>query len=280
MEYARLRQRPSKTVVAQAANDLKVSGFGQRTRAALRRNRAAGDKTLLPDHMFKDIPGPDLVRQLNALFFKQILGNPPDNHPRDVDRELLRALQDSLHLARQMVASIWAGTRSDAAMAFVDNDNIPVPFCPMYPDARDLVPNGATGLPHQLAKIIDRVRIEIERTPVWVCAAQCMSEVGSEEFQALRAAKDEFRTQISARQGETAAQWCERASDILATAKADVPAVLLSANRLVTTSVSAMISLGIWDYEIAHEDILECLPRALGDHYPDASTLGSRCSLN
>ena len=146
------------TVVAQAANDLKVSGFGQRTRAALRRNRAAGDETVLPDHTFRSTCGPDLVRQFNALFLLRAVGNPFGNQPHDVDRELFLALQDSLQVARQMVAYVWAGPLSDVATAFVDNDNLPVPFCPMYPDARDLVTDGATALPRQLTKIIDRIK--------------------------------------------------------------------------------------------------------------------------
>ena len=40
-------------------------------------------------------------------------------------------------------------------------------------------------------------------------------------------------------------------------------------NRLVTATVAAMVSLGTWDHQIEHDDLLECVPRAFGDDLPD-----------
>lgn len=94
------------TAVAQASNDLKVSGFGQRTRAALRRNLAAGENTVLPDHVSRSIPGPDLVRHLNALILIHAVGNPYGNQPHDVDRELFGTLDDDHRISPESIIEI------------------------------------------------------------------------------------------------------------------------------------------------------------------------------
>ena len=125
--------------VVQAANDLKVTGFGQRTRAALRRNRSAESNSVLPYSMYKDVMGPDLVRHLNALTLLLSSGEQVQDPPSKPDRELFAALRDQLAVVKTLVAFMWAGSLSDHARVFVDYDNVPIPFCPMYPDARDLI---------------------------------------------------------------------------------------------------------------------------------------------
>ncbi|MDE0132299.1 MAG: hypothetical protein OXQ32_08590 [bacterium] len=260
------------TVVAQAANDLKVSGFGQRIRAALRRNLAAQDKTALPDHIYRDVPGPDLVRQFNALLLLALTHsaeNPQGKQAHDVDRELFSALQSSLDIARQMVAYMWVGPLSNVAPAFADHDDLPPPFCPMYPNARDLVASGETALPHQLTEIINRVKAEVEQTPTWTRAVQCAAELELEEVQTLHAAKKRFQEQAGGVQGETLNQWQERIHGLLVEAKSDVPKALLLVNRLVTASVAAMVSLTVWDHLIRQEDVLKCVPRSFGEDLPN-----------
>ena len=255
-------------VVTQAAHDLKVSGFGQRVRASLRRNKAAGENTVIPDHFSRSFPGPDLVRHLNGLLLMHLTENPDGNDDHHVDRELYNALQNSLQIARHVVASFWVGPLRDVAPAFVDEDNLPLPLCPMYPEARELVAEGEIALPHQLTKIINRVRVEVEKTPVWTRAAEAAAELTSQNLQTLKTEKERLRRQVSGKQGETLNQWQERAFHALAIAKSHVPPVLLFANRLITATVAAMISLATWDYQIKEEEILECDPLSFGDDLP------------
>ena len=273
MFFGMFPQEPTslEAVVAQAASDLRASRFCQRIRAPLRRHLAT-DKTEIPDHTYRSVPGPDLVRQLNTLLLAILTGaveNPQSTHPRGVDRELFKVLQSSLQIARQMVAYIWVGPLSDVAPAFVDRDNLPPPFCPMYPNARDLVESGETTLAHQLAKIVNRVKEEIEKTPAWAYAVQCASELELEDVLTLRTMRDQFRDQVSGRQSEPLRQWRGRVHGLLAAARSDVPKALLGMNRLVTASVAAMVSLAIWDHLIEEEDILEWVPRSFGDDFPN-----------
>ena len=125
------------------------------------------------------------------------------------------------------MAYIWVGPLSDVAPAFADHDDLPPPFCPMYPNARDLVASGETALPHQLTKIINRVKAEVEQTPTWTRAAQCAAELELEDVQTLHAAKKRFQEQAGGVQGETLNQWQERIHGLLEEAKSDVPEALI-----------------------------------------------------
>ena len=100
---------PLESMVIQVVNDLRVSGFGQRARAALRRNRAAGEMTILPEYTLRGLSGPDLVRHLNALVLMHQAKSRIENQFHGVDHELLSVLQQPLDTARQLVAGLWAG---------------------------------------------------------------------------------------------------------------------------------------------------------------------------
>ena len=165
-------------VVVQAANDLKVTGFGQRTRAALRRNRSAESNSVLPYSMFKDVVGPDLVRHLNALTLLFNSEQPlQTSSPSRADEELFVALRDQLAVVRNLVAELWSDPLNDHAKAFIDYDNVPIPFCPMYPDARDLTRSNPAALPQPLAKIVHRIRNQVQETPIMRESLECLSDL-------------------------------------------------------------------------------------------------------
>lgn len=256
-------------VALQGANDLKVSGFGQRLRAALRRNLKAGSNTVLPDYMAKDMPGPDLVRHFNGLFLLHAVGNPLGNQPHDVDRELFNALRGSLDTIGKMVAYMWTGPLGNVASAFLDDDNLPPPFCPMYFNARDLVNGKDFDLHPQVVKVVDRVKVEIEKTPVWTRAVLCASELQPNTLNALKVAKEAFREGADVQEGEQAEQWGVRLYRLLSEGRSEVPTPLLLVNRLITATVAAMVSLTIWSYEVEKEDLLVCKPQPFGDGLPD-----------
>lgn len=259
---------PLESIVVQAVNDLRVSGFGQRIRAALRRNRDAGEMTILPEYTLRDLNGPDLVRHLNALVLMSKAKSPIENEFHDVDHELLDVLQQPLDTARQLVAEFWRGPLLAVASAFIDDDNLPIPFCPMYPDARDLVDDNSISLPYSLVQIVEQLRAEVEKTRVWELATRYASGIASDHLHRLRAERDRFRARRMGQNGETFAQWQERARHLLAESKHDVPKPLLAMNRLVTTTVSAMVSLSVWNARIAHEDLLDYHSAVLSDDLP------------
>ena len=94
--------------VIQAANDLKVTGFGQRTRAALRQNRSAESQSVLPYSAYKDVIGPDLVSHLNAFTVLLNAEQPFETSPPSgVDQQLIIALRDQLDVVRWLVAELW-----------------------------------------------------------------------------------------------------------------------------------------------------------------------------
>ena len=91
---------------------------------------------MLPYSMFKDVVGPDLVRHLNALTLLFNSEQPlQTSSPSRADEELFVALRDQLAVVRNLVAELWSDPLNDHAKAFIDYDNVPIPFCPMYPDA-------------------------------------------------------------------------------------------------------------------------------------------------
>ena len=245
------------SIVIRVVNDLRVSGFGQRIRAALRRNRAAGEMTILPEYTIRDLTGPDLVRHLNALVLTHKAKSPIANQFHDVDHELLDVLQQPLYTARQLVAGLWTGPLRAVASAFVDDDNLPIPFCPMYPDARDLVDDSSQPLPYHLVQIVEQLRATVEKTRVCEEATRYASGIASDHLRQLRATRDRFRKKAVGQNGETFGEWQERARRLLAESKRDVPKSLLAMNRLTTAIVSAMVSLSVWDARIDCEDLLE-----------------------
>lgn len=263
--------RPTDLEIAllQAANDLKVSGFGQKLRAALRRNRKAGSKSVLPDYLAKDMPGPDLVRHFNGLFLLHAVGNPLGNQPHNVDRELFQTLPDSLSTLAKIVAYMWIGPLGNVASAFLDDDNLPPPFCPMYFNARDLAKEEDAVLHPQILKVVNRVKAEIEKTPVWAHAVSCASELRPEDLRALRGSMAAFRGQVDEREGEQVEQWRMRLYDQLTAARSEVPEALLLVNRLITATVAAMALLTIWGHTIEKEHLAVCTPQSFGGELPD-----------
>lgn len=247
--------------VVQAANDLKVTGFGQRTRAALRRNRDAESDSVLPYSMFKDVGGPDLVRHLNALTL--LLNSDQPLHtssPSRTDEELLVALRDQLSVVRSLVASVWADPLSEYAKAFIDYDNVPIPFCPMYPDARDLIGTSSATLPQPLAKIVGRLRDQVQSVPIMRESLECLSDLGSSDLRNLATTRENFQSQAVYRRGETILEWESRVHQLVATAQMDVPDAVLLSNALIHSVISAVVSLAVWDRELASSEVLSTTP--------------------
>lgn len=247
--------------VAQAANDLKITGFGQRTGAALRRNRDAEDDSVLPYSMFKDVVGPDLVRHLNALTL--LLNSDQPLHassPSRADEELLVALRDQLAVVKGLVASLWPDPLSEYAKAFIDYDNVPIPFCPMYPDARDLIGTSIATLPHPLAKIVGRLRNQVQSAPIMRESLECLSDFGSSDLRNLEAIREDFQSQAVYRRGETFLEWASRVHQLVATAQMDVPVAILLANALIHSVISAVVSLAVWDRQLVSDDVLSTTP--------------------
>ena len=247
--------------VVQAANDLKITGFGQRTRAALRRNRDAESNSVLPYSMFKDVVGPDLVRHLNALTL--LLNSDQPVHtssPSRADEELLIALRDQLAVVKSLVAFVWPDPLSEYARAFIDYDNIPIPFCPMYPDARDLISQSSATLPHPLAKIVGRLRDQVQNTPIIKESVGFLSDLRSSDLRNLEAIRKNFQLQASYQPAETFLEWQSRVHQLVATAQADVPGAVLLSNALIHSVISSVVSLAVWDRELASSEVLSTTP--------------------
>ncbi len=245
--------------VSQAANDLKVTGFGQRTRAALRRNFEAGEATLLPTSQNQDIPGPDLIRHLNGLLYHLSAGIPASNIRR-ADRELLQTLRDCLLIVADLVASVWPKELRATASTFVDYDDLPAPFCVMYPNTRDFVSDPSISLPRPTTKIIDRVRVEMEKTPVWNAALECATQLDSTELQTLKEARKTVLEQATYNQDETFLDWQNRAYVLIEQLRRNVPQPLLQLNQMIHTTIATVVSLAVWDYTITPEEIVICEP--------------------
>ena len=259
--------------VVQAANDLKITGFGQRTRAALRRNRDAESNSVLPYSMFNDVVGPDLVRHLNALTLLLNSDQPFDtSSPSKADEELLVVLRDQLAVVKSLVAFVWSDLLREYARAFIDYDNIPIPFCPMYPNARDLIGNSSFTLPQPLAKIVDRLRDQVQDTPIMKESMAVLSALGSSDLQNLEAIRKNFQLQASYRRGETFLEWQSRVHQLVATAQADVPVAVLLSNALIHSVISSAVSLAVWDRELASSEVLSTTPwgrHAVDGELPD-----------
>ena len=250
---------PLEAVISQAANDLKVTRFGQQTRAVLRRNRAANENTILPYASYKGVMGPDLVRDLNALFLMRLDRTDPLTLTR-LDHELLASLNVQLDVAKAVVARLWTGPLADCAGLFLDYDNVPIPFCPMYPNARDLIGDSQIALPQPLTKIVERLRNQIARTsPMRECLT-LLPDLTPAYLDQLKTTQESFAAQSVANQGEPAVEWQERVHRLIADARADTPTPLLQLNRLIHVTVLCAVSLAIWDHTITPDDVLSCGP--------------------
>lgn len=261
------------SVLSQGANDLKVTGFGQRTRAALRRNRDAGEDTFLPSYENNSITAPDLIRHLNALIL-HLLGGMRVTHLANRDRDLLLALRDSLIVVTRLVASVWTTSMRQVATSFIDYDDLPGPFCIMYPDTRSQTEDTAPSLPTQTSRIIDRIRTEIERTPIWQLAHERAEAINSSDLEGLRDARASYRTESQYREDETLGEWRDRCYRLIEHRRRHVPMELLLLNRLIHTSISTLVSLAIWDYQITPEEIVES--EMLDAYVPEYDASGSQ----
>ena len=254
------------SILSQGANDLKVTGFGQRTRAALRRNRDAGEDTLLPSSQSKDIPAPDLIRHMNTLIF-HILGGMQVTHLGKRDRDLLLALREALTVVTRLVASVWPKSMRQVATSFIDYDDLPAPFCIMYPDTRSHAEDTATSLPTQTNKIIDRIRAAIEQTSIWNLAHHRVESIDPSDLRRLQDARVLYRSESQYREDETLGEWRDRCYELIEHERNKVPKELLMLNRLIHTSISTLVSLAVWDYHITSNEIIES--EALDAYVPD-----------
>lgn len=255
---------PLETVILQAANDIRVTAFGQRTRAALRRNREAQDDTLLPFAQFKDIPGPDLVRHHNALSLLLLAGNEMEVSGFS-DRELLSALLDPLDLAKKIVAAVWPIELEAIAREFIDFDNMPIPFCTMYPNAREYIGSKSLILPQPLGKIARRLRDVISQTEVGQSALNSVHSVSSSALSNFRADLKEFNSSSAYYKNETILQWHNRIQETLSARRDRVPRAWLDLNNLIHTSVSAMISLAAWEHKLDSSEVISHIEWEDGD---------------
>lgn len=260
--------------VVQAANDLRVTGFGQRTRAALRRNRSAESNSVLPYSMYKDVVGPDLVRHLNALTLLLNSGQHIQKPPSQPDRELFVALRDQLIVVQILVALMWTGLPRDHAKVFVDYDNVPIPFCPLYPDARDLLDSSLDVLPQPLTKISGRLRQALQDTPIMRDSLACSTSITSSDLQYLKQVRDNFKAQVAYQHGETLLEWRTRAFELVAAAQTETPVALILLNSLIHGIVSSVVNLAVWDQQLAYGDIISST--SWGRNALPADSLGDR----
>lgn len=267
-------------VLVQAAKDLRVTGFGQRTRAALRRNRSAESESVLPYSMYKDVPGPDLVRHLNALTLlprdsERLVQGPVGN----TDRELFGVLREQLPVVKSLVSVLWSGPLSDYAEAFIDYDNVPVPFCPMYPGPRDVIEGSqADALSRPMSQIVGRLHDQLQETPIMKATLEYLPCLQQSDLQHLRGIRDSFKSRVEHRQGETLAKWQTRVYQLVASAQAEVPVAILLLNSLIHSIVSSLVSLAVWDHELASSDIISAelwrIHSPIGERPPDTVPIG------
>ena len=254
----RRQPSPLEAAISQAANDLKVTGFGQRTRATLRRNQSAGCQTILPHASYKDVVGPDLVRELNALHLMMNSERPNALTLTRLDRELVAVLDGQLETVRAIVATLWSGPLGDCAVLFLDYDNVPIPFCPMYPDARDLISDSHTVLPPPLMKTVLRLKDEIEKTEAMKESLEHLPDISQSMLQHLKSKKEGFVKAAKCRHGETIGDWQERIHDLISEGRSVIPPSLVQLNRLIHITVLCAVSLAVWDYTITTEDVSSC----------------------
>ena len=238
------------SAILQAANDLKVTGFGQRTRATLRRNRAAGGG-VVPYAATKDIQGPDLVRELNALHMTSREDMPNPDIWTPVDQELVTVLYGQLDTVRALVGGLWACLATEGASVFVDYDNVPIPFCPMYPNARDFIDKSDVALSQPLAKIMERLGEQIKRTDPHLPA------LTSAALRELTFQKERFAREVAPQPtDETYGGWRDRLFRWVHEARLTTPEPFLQLNKLIHTTVSCTVSLAVWGHRITADDVL------------------------
>ena len=215
---------------------------------------------MLPYSMYKDVVGPDLVRHLNALTLLLNSEQHVQKPPSKPDRELFAVLRDQLAVVKTLVAFMWTGSPSEHAKAFVDYDNLPIPFCPMYPDARNLIGSNPETLPQPLSNISDRLREALQDTAIMRAAQECFSSLTSKDLRDLKARHEQFRSQARYRQGETLLEWQTRVYLLVAAAQADLPVGLPLLNSLIHSMISSVVSLAVWDYELASGEVISTEP--------------------
>lgn len=263
---------PLENEVSLAAHDFKVSGVGQRTRAALRRNLAAADHTILPDHLVRSVPGPDLVRQLNTLELVRLFGSPIKAEFHEVDREMVSALQNPLSMIRLMVGYLWCQPLESVANAFVGADSIPIPHCTTYPDARSLA-GSSEALPRQVARLLDRISSRLQDTSVWNGAVAATASLSSADIDELMEEKALFEEGCQPSDGETMGDWRERVTESLRSASTQVPSELLAVERLISASVEALVSLASWDHEIDVSAVRQAQSAEIAPYLPNGFEL-------
>ena len=210
--------------------------------------------------MYKDVMGPDLVRHLNALTLLLSSGEQVQDPPSKPDRELFAALRDQLAVVKTLVAFMWAGPLSDHAKVFVDYDNVPIPFCPMYPDARDLIDGHPEALPQPLSKICDRLRNALQDTSIMREAQESFSSLTSNELRDLETRREDFKSEAGYRQGETLLEWQTRVHVLIAAAQAELPVAIPLSNWLIHSTISSVVSLAVWDHELASNEVISTEP--------------------
>ena len=141
------------------------------------------------------------------------------------------------------------------AAAFVDYDNLPIPFCPMYPNTRELLNEDLT-LPHQLERILERLREVLYRTEVLTAAMEQSTAADPGMIAQLAEAKEMLIPELQAQPPESILQWNQRASRLVEAARDDVPPTLLAANNLITAAASSLISLAVWNHSLPRSDVL------------------------
>ena len=256
----RLQPTDLEAAISQAADDLKVTAFGQRVRAILRRNRAAGGNAVLPHASYKDIVGPDLVREVNALWFSVASDTPHLAAPTRLDRELLGLLEDHTDIARAIVARLWDSRLNDCAASFLDYDNVPVPLCPMYWNARDLIGNTDAAFPQPLTQIVERLKTELAESPLMQASFDHLDRVSPTYLQHLQAKKRRFIEESPYRQGETVADWADRLEALIQDGRSEVPPALLGLNQLIHVTVMCLVSLAVWGNRACPDDVSSCKP--------------------
>lgn len=242
-------------IVAQLAADLRVTGLGQRTRSALRRNQDANDDTFIPYTTFKDLPGPDLVRHANAAYIASLASPQGRLHLGRADDQLLAVLQRQLAEVRRFTARLWEGSLAHVASAFADYDNLAIPFCPMYPNTRELL-GGDLTLPHQLERILECLKETLHRTEVFRAALEQAAAVDADEAARLARAKESLLPELQARPSESIIQWNHRTVRLIDAARKEVPSVLLAVNGLINATVGSLVSLAVWDHSLSDAVLL------------------------
>ena len=172
---------------------------------------------------------------------------------------------------------MWAGSPSDHAKVFVDYDNVPIPFCPMYPDARDLIDSHPGALPQPLSKICDRLRNALQDTSIMRDAHESFSSLTSNELRDLEARYEDFKSLAGYRQGETLLEWQTRVHLLVAAAQTELPVAIPLSNSLIHSTISSMVSLAVWDHELASSEVISTEPwgRHVLESEPQADHLGT-----